>query len=228
MIVSHEHRFIFIKTRKTAGTSIEMFLSRLAGDDAIVTPVHPPVPGHEPRHHDQPYNPVRAMARTRSLRPLRHRKQGRSYFNHMPGWMVRERIGPRVWNSYYKFCFERDPWDKVVSWYHFRVEDPEQESFAEFVRHRELPSDFDLYARGGAIDVDFVGRYEHLTDDLGRALGAVGIDVPVELPRAKGDSRPAGATVDAVYTPELDARVAAVFHREIAAFKYPDRSRPDQ
>lgn len=50
MIVSHEHRFVFVKTMKTAGTAIEVLLARHAGPDAIVGVLNPPVPGHEPRN----------------------------------------------------------------------------------------------------------------------------------------------------------------------------------
>jgi hypothetical protein len=39
MIVSHEHKFIYLKTKKTAGTSIELALSRLCGPDDIITPL---------------------------------------------------------------------------------------------------------------------------------------------------------------------------------------------
>lgn len=35
MIISHAHRFIFIKTEKTAGTSLEIALSRYCGSDDI-------------------------------------------------------------------------------------------------------------------------------------------------------------------------------------------------
>ena len=38
MIVSHDRRFIFVKTSKTAGTSVEMQLSVFCGPDDIVTP----------------------------------------------------------------------------------------------------------------------------------------------------------------------------------------------
>ncbi len=39
MIISHKHKFIFIKTRKTAGTSIEIFLSQFCGKNDILTPI---------------------------------------------------------------------------------------------------------------------------------------------------------------------------------------------
>ena len=39
MIVSHKHRFIFLKTKKTAGTSIELALSALCDGDDIITPL---------------------------------------------------------------------------------------------------------------------------------------------------------------------------------------------
>ena len=42
MIVSFQHEFIFVKTRKTAGTSIEMALTPFCGPDDIVTPIDPP------------------------------------------------------------------------------------------------------------------------------------------------------------------------------------------
>ena len=39
MILSHEHKFIFLGTKKTAGTSIELALSELCGPDDVITPL---------------------------------------------------------------------------------------------------------------------------------------------------------------------------------------------
>jgi hypothetical protein len=39
MIISHEHKFIFLKTKKTAGTSIELAVSQLCGPDDVITPL---------------------------------------------------------------------------------------------------------------------------------------------------------------------------------------------
>ncbi|WP_372922303.1 hypothetical protein [Roseovarius sp.] len=51
MIISHKFRFIFVETRKTAGTSVAAYLSQYCGDGYALTPVYPPVPGYMARKH---------------------------------------------------------------------------------------------------------------------------------------------------------------------------------
>jgi hypothetical protein len=230
VIVSHEHRFIFVKTRKTAGTSIEVALSPVAGDDAIVTPIEPPEPGHRPRGWQGLFNPLpeirdRARGHEPSLqrRPLSATasdlRRRRPYRNHMPASLIRARLGRDRWERYFTFCFERNPWDKVISWYFWQHADVSaRPPFEQWALAAPLPTDWDRYTLDGSIAVDFVGRFEELETDLQKALSRVGLaDVP-PLPRAKGQQR--DGRVETPITDAVDARIRDVFRREIEAFGY--------
>jgi hypothetical protein len=203
LIVSHEHKFIFLKTMKTAGTSIEVFLSKIAGADAIVTPLGPKEPGHEPRNFE-----------------------GSTYWNHMPAEAVRASLGEEIWNGYLKFCFERNPWDKVISRYWWAIhwgqvrKMPDLPSLEEFVfgRYGRLDTDWPIYAIDDEIAVDVVGRYESLEGDLRAILGRTGLTIQVELPRTKSGFRAPGDPER--FSARGAERVAELFHREIAAFGY--------
>jgi hypothetical protein len=229
VIVSHEHEFIFMKTTKTAGTSVEVFLSQIAGGDAIVTPVVPPERGHSPRNFSgaRIYNPLPALlADPAGIGPLiRHprRRFGfyRHYWNHNPAWLARAKLGRRVWDSYFKFCFERNPWDKAVSRYWWSVQGmTNRPSLSEFVLagHPRLKSDWPIYGFGDDLAVDAVGRYERLEEELRSILAGRGLKLDVALPRAKASQRKRDEAVR--FSPQSAARIEELFHREVEAFGY--------
>lgn len=204
MILSHRHRFIFIKTLKTAGTSIEVSLGRFCGPDDVLTPITPAEEGHSPRNHA-------------------------GFYNHMPAAEIRSRVGPEIWASYFKFTFERNPWDKVVSYFHWvQALGHRFVSFADFIAQcvrqerfpLQLPSSRGLYHIDGKLAVDRVGRYESLVQDLGEICAKVGLDFDGALPHAKGGLRPKGRPYADYYTPETRAMVALYFAPEIRELGY--------
>jgi hypothetical protein len=222
VIISHEHEFIFVKTRKTAGTSIEVFLGRIAGEDAVVTPIEPTVEGHRPRNYRVPSSAVRALE-WRVRHRLRPRPNAIAYFNHISAAGIRQYLGRRRWNRYFTFCFERNPWQKVLSRYYFAIGRGEFDgTLREFVLGGEhLESDFGLYSFDGkTVGVDFVGRYERLEDDLAHVLAHLGHDPSFVLTREKGNYRPRDATLQPTFDAEMSDRVEAVYAREIREFGF--------
>ena len=198
MIISHRHKFIFIKTRKTASTSVEVFLSRICGDQDIVTPFGRPEPGHEPRNHT-------------------------GFRNHMTAAKVIDKIGLDTWREYFTFCIERNPWDKAVSSFWFRKykgKTPEERTFDDFVRNDKLPVDFRRYLQKGALLVNFIGKFETLEQDLQFVLDQIGADCEITLPRAKGVMRQDKKHYSAYYTEELAQIVRHRFRREISLLNY--------
>jgi hypothetical protein len=227
VIVSFEHEFIFMKVPKTAGTSVEVFLSQVAGTDAIVTPVKPPEPDHEPRNYENTRANVWA-ARRHSLtdraawkRTADTVKRDRPlYFNHMSAQLARDRIGARRWDRFFKFCFERNPWDKVISQYFWktRLLDVRPPFETWVLEPKNVKSDRRLYTIDGDVVVDFVGRYEHLEADLRAALERAGVTTTIELPRAKGAVRKTDAPV--AITKRADDVICRAYALEIEQLGY--------
>jgi hypothetical protein len=221
VIVSHQHRCIFLKTRKTAGTSIEVFLGHVVGADAIVTPVNPPVAGHQPRNFEPPKSRRVRRQLAGMERGERDLKRGLWYFNHMSASLMRERLGSDLFDGYFKFCFERDPWDKTLSWYFYRTRDlAVRPPFAEWLQRRDLPLDWDRYCIGGTPAMDFVGRFENLAADLQQVCTRLGIDRTIDLSSEKGGVRPDAAAPGAMYDATTSEFVGEAFRREIETYGY--------
>ncbi len=224
MIISHRHKFIFLKTVKTGGTSVEISLSRYCGPDDVITPISPP---DEAIRADMGLGPQNHLLDRSKYGPrdwFRLLVQGRPalrYWNHITAADIRARVGEDIWNSYFKFTIERNAWDKTVSDYYWRKANGGPQTVeAYFRRYRQKfrHYNFPRYSIQGRPAVDYVVRYEQLVPDLKAALSQVGIDFDGWLPSAKGASRPDRRP----YTDLLDASqqrlIAKRFAREIACY----------
>jgi len=98
----------------------------------------------------------------------------------------------RVFYDYFSFTFIRNPWDRMVSWYfwdcHQNSYNDSFEAWVDEVVFKTLQGDTrwrqDVY-----VDVDFIGRFESLREDLSVVFCRFGLEVG-DIPMEKSGIRP--------------------------------------
>jgi len=218
MIISHLHKFIFIKTTKTAGTRIEIALSQHCGPEDIITPIQPEdeeirrrLGFRGPQNHLGP-----AANGASGAAPAR-------FYNHMPAREIMAQVGDTIWSDYHKLCFERHPCERVISFFFFRRRLKPQLTIAELIDSRWMrwlrKTGYQLYTIDGRIAVDKIGLYEKLQADLDEFCGIVGLP-QLDLLRTKNDYRVDRRDFRSILTPEERAKIGRIFAPEIALFGY--------
>ena len=201
MIVSHKFQMIFIKTQKTAGSSIERWLADHLGERDIKV-------GSGDGTDKLNTSPADAH-------------WGES---HLPWTYVRDHW-TREWEQYFTWCVERNPWDKMVSWWWWHqsrnLERVRDKSFKQWVMGPQ-PSQLDDWCRyadtlTNEVQVDRVVRFE----DLPSALSTLNLPYSGELEeyRIHTNSRPEGH-YSLYYDAESKEWIEQIYERVIQRFNY--------
>ncbi len=145
-----------------------------------------------------------------------------------------EELGPEA-EDYFKFSFVRNPWDRLVSAYHYIIA---RRTNLELVAHHEnfdsfLSSFIDdpshylgipyfrpqanfLLSPEGESPLDFLGRFETLEQDLAVVLKNIGGRRLFFRHRKKSKRR----DYRTYYSPETCAAVGEVYKRDVEHFRY--------
>jgi hypothetical protein len=221
MILSHKYQFIFVRTQKTAGSSVEISLSRYCGEDDILAPMDPVAEEQRRQLNVYPRNYLVPLSKYRGKEWLRLLRGWRlKYWDHMSAKHIKRFVGDDIYNSYYKFCFERNPWDKVISYFYWENRKNKYENLDDFLSRKKLCTDFHRYSIDGNIAVDFVGRYENLMEDLTRVCDKLNIPFDGWMPRDKGQYRKDRRSYRDVLNIDQKKIIDQCFNREIAHFGY--------
>ena len=215
-----------MKTKRTAGTSLEIALSALCGPEDVITPITAPDEADRRRLGYRGPQNLRPPPRSpgRRLVDLARRRKAPLFRNHMPAARIRALLPRSTWDTYFKFCFDRNPWDRAISLYYWLGGQRRFDSIADFLRSGvERPlSNFDRYAIDGRVAVDRVFRYEDMEEALGQISRRLDLARPLTLPdqRAKGTSRTDRRPYRDVLTEEERDLIADLCAREIRLLGY--------
>ena len=142
----------------------------------------------------------------------------------------REERGRRQFESYFKFGFVRNPWDRVVSLYERNeaVQMRQQMSFEEFVRWIQYSSSTCVHSSphryqldwfvdaDGKMLADFIGRFERLQEDWAEVAKKLGVSEALPHTRANPRLRP----YTEYYTAETKRIIEEKFKVDVETFNY--------
>ena len=144
-------------------------------------------------------------------------------------------------NNYFKFCFVRNPWDKLVSFYcdKLNINNPSHRDFLKYngfkvgisfeelvyairdIQDREAERHFKsqytfVTDQRNNLVVDFVGRFENLEEDFNKICKIAGLP-PIALPHRYKSVHDHYSTY---YTDETRRVVAERYKKDIEMFGY--------
>jgi len=202
VIISHKYKFIFIRVPKTASTSLQLALGKICGENDIVSPIKVDTPPEHVIRNSLGYGP------------------------HMSAKQITEKISNDIWKNYFKFCFERNPFDKIISYYWWRVKKKSYEgSFHEFCYDLlqgkiKFPPASELYSINGKIAVDYIGKYESLESDFDFICKKLKLPICEKLTKEKASYRESESHYNDYYDPETIKIVMNRYKNEIELFHY--------
>ncbi|ARU57714.1 chondroitin 4-O-sulfotransferase [Oleiphilus messinensis] len=146
------------------------------------------------------------------------------YYNHMSAGEIKDLLGDEVWNSYYKFCFERNPWDRVISFYYWRYQSTPRPTMLSFLLS-DAPLKlkrfgYDLYTIDRNIAVDDIYCYEDLKEAAETIRKRLKLPGKLLLPRAKSGYRKDTRHYSDIFSLREKQIISDLFSEEITLFGY--------
>lgn len=145
--------------------------------------------------------------------------------SHPPAADVRAAL-PGPWDTYFKFCFVRNPYERAVSDYLYRTRKESNppdfgEHLVEVCREAEVGKlkhdNWPMYTIDGDVAVDFIGRYENLDADFREAMSRAGLtDVVLASEKRRSYPQP----WQEYYGARERGLVETLYRREIEYFGY--------
>ena len=208
MLVSYRHQFLFIHVPKAGGTSIRKCLAPYAESPQLLW---------ENRLLE------RLGIRVNHIGPYRRKR----FRGHSSARTIKRYLPKTVYAELFKFAFVRNPWDMLVSLYHFIPSRPNHR-YRDLVANMEFPEFVDHWTRHSECQqsrmvldsndrpiVDFVGRMERIEEDFDQIRSRLGIES-----KLKHSNRSSHRDYRTYYTAATERLVAQRLAKDIELFGY--------
>ena len=119
MLVSHLHKFIYLKSKKTASTSVEIFLQKYCINPNKINNFTRLVKSNknilnlDEKESENKYGIVGSRGNKMHI-------VSKKWYNHKPSFELKKDIGEDLFNNYLKICNVRNPYDLAVSMYEWK------------------------------------------------------------------------------------------------------------
>lgn len=211
-MISHRHKCIFIHIPKCAGTSIKYFL----------------FPSENIHWYDPNYEAVHGWCPERKF-----------FMQHATTTQLLETelITRDQWDTYFKFTFVRNPWDRAVSDYFWLMKDQNiKDTFTNYLNgagkfYPYLHDEGTNYYRGehvlpqtkffntsGPNQLDFVGRFESFETDMNTVLSHLNVKQPFEVHMNK--RKKSKRHYSRMYSDQLRDKVSESYWDDISLLGY--------
>lgn len=234
-LVSNTHEFVYLKTTKTAGTSVEMALEPYCAP-----------PNHVPTEHSAELISEFGVVGYRGFyKPPSNPRwkfwAPHPWIHHMHANRVRHNLGAKRFDRFTKIAAVRNPYDRLVSLFFWlrRKQEPKNQSFDEiredfraFAMTNKWGTDFKMVSINKKPVVDEYIRFESISDDLMRLVSKIKLDPNLlNLPHTKSQASVRKKRAVAEYYDEDIAhhvrnRMAWVFDRFDYSERFEDAGNP--
>lgn len=202
MIISHSKQFINIKNKKVAGCSVSEWLENYC---------------------DRDKDDILTYSYQYSEKPNVYQLKD----PHQNAIQIKRAVGEELWEQYFTFAFERNPWDKMVSAYYYflnRNHSPfARKGFKHYLRSKQRGriGGKEFYSHNGKIIVDKVYLFEQLHESLEDICKVLGFKERCPLPNSRNTKfRPKPDNYVDYYDEEDKKWVEDHFWFEIETFGY--------